>query len=351
MQAILMTATGGPEVLHLHAMPNPVPQHRELLVRLQAAGVNPIDTKLRQRGTFFDNRLPAMLGCDGAGIVEAVGAGVRRFQVGDAVYFCNGGLGGHPGTYAEYATVDERFAALKPARLSFVEAAAVPLVLITAWEALCDRARLPISAMSVDSMSVDSTPASQRQTHPTVLVQAGAGGVGHMAIQLAKCCGAKVAATVSTAAKAEFVLGLGCDRAIVYPENQVVAEVLDWTAGQGVDIAFDTVGGPVLEQCFPAVRLYGDVVTILEPAATTNWKVARTRNQRISLELMLTPMLQDAVAEQQAQAAILERCAPWFDQGKLQVQVSHALPLAQAEAAHRLLEAGSMTGKVVLIMP
>lgn len=329
MKAVLITNPGAPENLQLHQVPEPtIQQETELLVRLKAAGVNPIDTKLRSRGTFFPDRMPAILGCDGAGIVEAVGAAVRRFRPGDEVYFCNGGIGGHPGNYAEWTVIDERFAATKPRTLSFAEAAAAPLVLITAWEALYDRARLQ---------------AGQR-----VLIHAGAGGVGHVALQLAKLQGATVCTTVSTSAKAEFAQHLGADRAILYKQTDFVQETLRWTDGQGVEVAFDTIGGPLLEQTFPAVQVYGDLVTILEPAANTNWKVARTRNQRISLELMLTPMLQGLIEEQQAQAKILDQAARLIDQGQLQIHVSQVLPLAEAAQAHRLLEAGGMTGKLVL---
>jgi NADPH:quinone reductase len=331
MQAVLMTATGGPEVLQFHALPQPPqPSGRELQVQIRAAGVNPIDTKLRQRGTFFPGQMPAILGCDGAGIVVAVGDAVQKFRVGDAVYFCQGGLGAAPGTYAEYTTVDERFVAPMPRCLSFAEAAAAPLVVITAWEALCDRGRL--------------------QSGQRVLIHAGAGGVGHVAIQLAKLHGAEVITTVSTPEKAAFVRSLGADQVILYPETDFVRAVLAWTDGQGVDLAFDTVGGPLLAQTFPAVKLYGDVVTLLEPDAATSWKVARARNQRVSLELMLTPMLQGWEPGQQAQAEILARCGEWFDRGQLRVQVSHTFPLAAAAAAHTHLAAGAMTGKIVLVM-
>jgi NADPH2:quinone reductase len=329
MKAVVMTAAGGPEVLQIREVPKPQIQHEtELLVRLQAAGVNPIDTKIRQRGAFFPDALPAILGCDGAGIVEAVGAAVESFRIGDEVYFCNGGLGGHPGNYAEYAVVDERFAARKPASLSFAEAAAVPLVLITAWEALYDRGRLE---------------AGRR-----VLIQAGAGGVGHVAIQLAKLAGATVCTTVSSPEKAEFVTALGADRVILYQQTDVVQAVLDWTDGEGVDLAFDTVGGAVLSQCFAATSVYGDVVTLLAPDANTDWKTARDRNLRISYELMLTPMLNGMVKAQQDQAKILQQGARLFERGELKIHLQQTLPLEAAATAHKLLGMGSTTGKIVL---
>jgi NADPH:quinone reductase len=329
MKAILMTAAGEPEVLQLAEVPIPqIQSPREILVELKAAGVNPIDTKLRRRDTFYPERMPAILGCDGAGVVVAIGAGVQRFAVGDEVYFCNGGLGGHPGNYAEYATVDERFVAHKPSSISFAAAAAAPLVLITAWEALYDRGRLE---------------AGRR-----VLIHAGAGGVGHVAIQLAKLQGADVCTTVSTAQKAEFVRSLGADKVILYKEEDFVTATLDWTNGEGVELAFDTVGGSVIPATFPAVQIGGDLVTLLEPDANTSWKVARNRNLRFSFELMLTPMLQGLVDLQAHQAHILSECARLVDEKKLKIHVSQEFPLTEAANAHRLLETGSVTGKLVL---
>ncbi|WP_414541905.1 zinc-dependent alcohol dehydrogenase family protein [Nostoc sp. CCY0012] len=332
MKAVLMTAAGSPEVLQLQEVVNPsVPLgNTELLVRLVAAGVNPIDTKLRQRGTFYPDQMPAILGCDGAGIVEAVGAGAERFRPGDAVFFCYGGLGAHQGNYAEYTVVDERFVARKPASVSFAEAAAAPLVLITAWEALYERGRL--------------------EPGERVLIHAGAGGVGHVAIQLAKLKGAFVATTVSSQEKANFVKQLGADEIIFYKQTDFVEAALNWTGGEGVDLAFDTVGGETFDKTFPAVRIYGDIVTILEPKADTVWKAARLRNLRIGLELMLTPMLEGLAESLQHHGEILEHCATWMNEGKLKIQVNHQFPLAEAAKAHQLLETGSIAGKIVLLM-
>ena len=332
MKAIVFETPGSPSVLKLQDIPAPTIQtETEVLVRLRAAGINPIDTKLRSRGTFYPEKTPHVLGCDGAGVVEAVGAGVQSFQVGDEVFFCNGGLGGSRGTYAEFAVVDQRFLAIKPADLSFAEAAAAPLVLITAWESLYDRGRL--------------------QAGQTVLIQAGAGGVGHVAVQLASLQGAEVCTTVSSEEKANFVKQLGADSVILYKNTDVVDEVLTRTQGQGVDLAFDTVGGETFYQTIPAVKVYGDLVTILEPdPALGNLKTARMRNLRISLELMLTPMLQSLVEEQEQQAHILQQCARLCDRNLLKIHVSQTFPLEQAQAAHELLETGSVTGKLVLLI-
>lgn len=330
MKAVVFYEPGSPEVLQVEDYPTPeITTDREILVQLRAAGVNPIDTKLRQRGTFFPDQMPAVLGCDGAGVVTEIGSAVENIKVGDEVYFCNGGIGATPGTYAEFAVIDERFVAKKPASLSFAEAAAAPLVLITAWESLYDRGRLQ---------------AGQR-----VLIHAGAGGVGHVAIQLAKLQGAEVAVTVGSAENADFVRLLGADQTILYKQNDTVDHVLAWTDGEGVDLAFDTVGGETFYQTIPAIKMYGDLVTILEPDIKIgDFKNARMRNLRISLELMLTPMLQGLVYEQEQQAKILQQCAVLIDQGKLKIHVNKTFALSNASSAHRLLEAGSMKGKLVL---
>lgn len=329
MKAIAMIATGTPDVLAAVNVPKPkITQPTELLVKLEAAGVNPIDTKLRSKGTYYPGRLPAILGCDGAGMVEAAGGAVENFRVGDAVYFCNGGIGGHPGNYAEYALVDERFVAPKPASLSFIEAAAVPLVFITAWEALHDRAHI--------------------EAGQHVLIHAGAGGVGHAAIQLAKLAQARVATTVSDDEKAAFVRRLGADEVILYRQTDFVQAALAWTGGRGADVALDTVGGAVFAATPAALRLYGKLVTLLQPAPDMDWKEARQRNLLIGLELMLSPMYYGDVAAQAHQADILRECGRLFDAGALAVEVSHVFPLDEAAAAHRLLEQGGQRGKIVL---
>lgn len=329
MKAVAMIATGAPDVLAVVDVPKPeITRPTELLIKLRAAGVNPIDTKLRSKGTYYPGRLPAILGCDGAGVVEAAGGAVKDFHVGDEVYFCHGGIGGHPGNYAEYALVDECCVAPKPRSLSFTEAAAVPLVFITAWEALHDRAGL--------------------QAGEHVLIHAGAGGVGHAAIQLAKLTQAKVATTVSTEDKAAFVRRLGADEVILYRQTDFVQAVQVWTGGRGVDVAFDTVGGSVFAATPPALRLYGRLVTLLQPGADVDWKEARLRNLQVAFELMLSPMYYGEVAAQAHQAQILRECAALFDRGDLQVQVADVLPLEQAAAAHRQLEQGGFSGKLVL---
>ena len=330
MQAILMTGTGGPEVLELSDVPLPaLPSANHLLVRLHAAGVNPVDTKLRANGTYYPDRLPAILGCDGAGVVEAVGKAVTRFRPGDRVYFCSGGIGGEPGNYATYNTVHEEYAARLPGNLDFTAAAAVPLVLITAWEALYDRARL--------------------QPAQRVLIHAAAGGVGHVAVQLARHTLARVAATVGKPDKAAFVRTLGAENVIEHKNEDFVQAALDWTGGVGVDMTFDTVGGETFCRSFAATCVYGQVVTLLQSSCDAGaHKVARTRNLGLHYELMLTPMFLRLHAARVHQREILEAGARLIEEGKLRIHVSAVLPLAQAAEAHRHIGAGHTTGKIVL---
>lgn len=330
MRAVQMITPGKPDVLQSADVAEPaIDSPSQVKVRLMAAGVNPIDTKLRSRGLFFDDALPAVLGCDGAGIVTAVGDAVTRFRTGEAVWFCHGGLGADQGNYAEYTVLDQEIAQPKPGKLTFAQAAAGPLVLITAWEALFDRARL--------------------EPERTLLIHAGAGGVGHVAIQLACLAGARVCTTVSSDEKAEFVRALGADYVINYRQEDLVASVLEWTQGKGVDIALDTVGPATFRQTIPAVAHYGDLVTLLDPGEVA-WKEARNRNLRIGFELMLTPMLRPLPEARAHQGEILRRCAEWIDQGRLTLHVAQTFPLEQAADAHRVLEAGHLQGKLVLTM-
>ena len=330
MRAVLMTRTGAPNVLECQDIATPeIKSSSEILIRIQAASVNPVDTKFRQ-GLYPVDDLPAVLGCDGSGIVEAVGSEVSKFKVGDEVYYFHGGIGPIQGNYAEFKTVEERFVAKKPESLNFTEAAAAPLVLLTAWESLYDRAQI--------------------KSGQNVFINAGAGGVGHVAIQLAKIAGAKVCTTVSSDEKAEFVKSLGADMTIKYKKQDFVEAIMDWTDGKGVDIVMDNVGGEWIEKSFSAVAHYGQFVTLLLPDKETDWAVARQRNIAIHMEIMLSPLLFDLKDAQQHQTFILEKCAKYFDEGKLKIHVSRTMPLSEAAKAHTEIENGRTTGKIVLTM-
>jgi NADPH:quinone reductase len=336
MRAVQMTAVGGPEVLRLADVPEPrLTGERDVKVRLAAAGINPVDYKLRANGTIGGS-LPAVLGWDGAGVVEATGPGVTRFQAGDEVYFCDGGFGPTPGTYQEKRIIDERFLARKPERLSFVEAAAAPLVTIIAWEALIERARVA------------------KDQH--VLVQGGAGGVGHVAVQIARIAGARVAATVTAGPKADLAAALGAERCIDYRHEDVAAAVRDWTGAGGdeaggADVVHDTVGGKTFTSSFSLVRPYGDLVSNVEsPWEEEAINVMHDRNLRVSFAWMPAPAVFGWNDHRERQRKILEQAAAHFDAGDLRIQVGATFPLERAADAHRALEAGQVIGKAVLTM-
>jgi len=334
MKVASIQATGTPEVLTIHSMDKPsIIEADQVLVQVFAASVNPIDGKLRRNGLYFDDGFPAILGCDAAGVVEAVGDDVTAFEAGDPVYYCYGGLGKQNagqsmGNYAEYAVVPEAYLASKPESLGYLQAAGVPLVVITAWEALFDRVRL--------------------QSGKKVFIQGGTGGVGHVAIQLAKITGCEVATTASSEEKAEFVRGLGADCVINYQQETIAEALLTWTGGQGVDVVLDAVDSSNLNSLIPAIAHYGQYVSLLQLPENMDCKALRLKNIAVVQELMLTPMVFDLNEAAQHQAAILEQCGQFIDEGQLNIHVSQYFPLEDVAKAHALMEEGHTQGKIVL---
>ena len=240
MQAAVLDSHNAPFRIARVARPQPGPG--EVLVRIRAATVSPLDTKIRAgKAAHARQPLPAILGLDLAGVVEAVGAGVTAFRPGDEVFGMTGGVGGLQGGQAEYAAVDASLLAPKPANLSMREAASLPLNFITAWEGLVDRAAV--------------------HSGQKVLVHGGAGGVGHIAVQLARAFGAEVFATGSAANQA-LIERLGAT-AIDYRAHPVEDHVARHTGGRGFDIVYDTVGGATLDASFNAVARFGHVVSAL----------------------------------------------------------------------------------------
>ncbi len=336
MKAILMAAAGGPGVLAQYDVEKPeLPSPNHVRVKLAAAAVNPLDAKLRAKPIYHPDKLPAILGCDGAGIIEKIGSAVTRFKEGDAVFFNNGGIGGNqggePGCYAEFTTVHEEYCAATPKNVGLQDAAGLPLVLITAWEALVERANL--------------------QAGQTILIHGGTGGVGHIALQLANHLGARVAVTVSDDKKEGLAQGLEAEKIIRYKEMDFVVDTVDWTGGRGVDVVLDTVGGDTFLRSFNAARIGGKIVTILStPLSLEDAQLARLRNLSICYEMMLTPQVMKLHEERIRQRKILEQGARLVEAGELGVLVSYALPLNEAAEAHRLIEKGSVLGKIILTM-
>lgn len=301
-------------------------QAGQVLVRIHASGINPLDLKIRAgQAAHARHPFPAVLGLDMAGVVEAVGEGVEHFNIGDAVYGMTGGVAGVQGSLAERAVVDAQLLAHKPKILSMREAAALPLIAITAWEGLMDRAQV--------------------HAGQAVLVHGGAGGVGHVAVQLARAQGATVCATGSAQDKA-LIESFGAT-AIDYRAAGVADYVGQYTQGEGFDVVYDTVGGATLDASFLAAREYiGHVVSCL------GWgehKLAPLsfRGATYSGVFTLLPLLSGR--HRAHHGHILANVAQLVEAGKLKVRVdARRFPLENVEAAYALVASGSAQGKVVV---
>jgi NADPH:quinone reductase-like Zn-dependent oxidoreductase len=306
-------------------LPRPEPGPGQVLVLVHASGVNPLDAKIRAGAAqHAKHPLPAVLGLDMAGQVEEVGPGVSEFRPGDEVYGMVGGVGGIQGTLAEYVTANAALLAAKPKSLSMREAAALPLVTITAWEGICDRARVGAGEK--------------------VLVHAGAGGVGYIAVQLARARGAKVYATVSSTKRAiaESVGATAIDYRELIPEQYV----LQHTQGDGFDVIYDTVGGTTIDASFAAVKRYtGRVVSCLG-WSTHSLAPLSFRGASYSGVFSLIPLLTGK--DQARHGQILREAAALADAGKLRPLLnSQRFTPTDIAAAHALVESGA-AGKVVV---
>ena len=326
MQVQAIAAFGEPEVWQPLTMPVPqiIPGH--LLIRVAASSVNPVDCKIRRFGLEIAPDLPAVLHSDVAGVVTAVGAGMSKFQVGDQVYACAGGVKGLGGALAEFLLADADLVALKPASLTIEQTAALPLVSITAWEALFDRGQL--------------------QAGQTVLIHAATGGVGSIAIQLAKWAGAKVFTTVSSPQKAAIASQLGADVVINYQEQEVADYVQTHTQGRGFDLVLDTVGKDNLDRSFTAAKLKGTVVSI-STNSTHDLSLMHRKSLTLHVVFMLIPMLHNLGRERHGQ--ILTDLARLVDKGLVHPLIDpRSFSFEQVAAAHRYWETGEAIGKIVL---
>ncbi|WP_439679625.1 NADP-dependent oxidoreductase [Embleya sp. MST-111070] len=307
MRAIGQESFGGPEVLRIVEVARPEPGPAEVLVRVCAAGVNPTDWWHRATGGLAGD-VPIRLGWDVSGVIEAVGPGVTLFEPGDEVF----GMPCQPrpaGTYAEYVVSPARHLVAKPAGLSHVEAAALPLAALTAWQALVDTA--------------DVRPGGR------VLIHAAAGGVGHLAVQIAKARGAYVIGT-ARAAKHDFVRGLGADETIDYTEVDFASAVAD------IDVVLDTIGGDYGPRSLRTLRTGGIVVSLASPAEANLVTEAR------SLGLRSTFMITEA------DQAGMREIASLVASGLLRAEIAATMPLDQVAKAHEIGETGRTTGKIVL---
>jgi NADPH2:quinone reductase len=323
MQALVLQRYNGP--LERTALPRPVAQAGEVLVRIKAAGLNPLDTKIRAGSAeHAKHPLPLVLGIDMAGLVEAVGEGVTQFKPGDEVYGMTGGVAGIQGSLSEFAAVDSRLIALKPSNLSMKEAAALPLSFITSYQGIVDRAHL--------------------QAGQTVLIQGGAGGVGHVSVQLAHALGARVFATVSGAdvARMQQYGATGID----YRKFSVEQYVKAHTNGEGFDVVADTVGGATLDASFSAVKQFGHVVSALG-WGTHALAPLSFREATYSGVFTLAPLLTGKRREQHGE--ILKVATALAEEGKLVPQLDpRTFDLDSAELAYQSMTDGTANGKLVI---
>ncbi len=326
MKAMVCKEWGDPDVFTLEDLKVPEPGPGQVRIEVAATSVNPVDTKIRAGRIKAAPDFPAVLHGDVSGVVHAVGPGVTRFAVGDRVYGCAGGFKGLSGALAEYMIADAPALARVPDGMSMREAAAIPLVSITAWLALVDRARVK----------------------PTdhVLVHGGAGGVGHVAVAIARGLGARVATTVSSEDKAEIARSMGAEDVIYYRDEEVPAYVDRLTGGTGFDVVFDTVGGANIEKSLAATRIGGHMLGIAM-RTTANIAAIHERSLTVSGVFMVLPLLSGVGIDHFGE--ILTTLGRWYGEGRFAPVVNPArFRLEQIADAHRLLEAGSVSGKIVV---
>ncbi len=306
MKAMVVHEFGGPEVMKYEDAPRPEPKDDEILVRVMAAAVNPVDSYVRQ-GMFakrgMDNR-PAIIGYDISGVVEKTGTNAKKFKAGDKVYSYLSVMRG--GGYAEFAIAKESETALKPKNIYFEEAAAVPLAATTAWQSLVDEAKL--------------------NAGQTVLVHGGSGGVGSFAIQIAKARGVKVIATASTAHQ-DLLKQLQVDQAIDYTTTKFEDMVKD------VDVVLNCVRAEALARSYGVVKKGGIIVSITDEPDQTECAKHGIRGSRLGAH---------------PDANVLEELTKLIEAGKMKPIVSQTLPLADASKAHQQIETHHTLGKIVL---
>lgn len=323
MQALVLSRYNGR--LELTEISIPQPAHGQVRVRIAASGLNPLDTKIRAgSAAHAKHPLPLVLGIDMAGVVDAIGPGVTAFNVGDKVYGMTGGVGGIQGSLAEYAVVDSDLLAIQPANLSMREAAALPLAFITSYSGIVDRAHL--------------------QAGQTVLVQGGAGGVGHVSVQLARALGAQVFATGSSGDQ-DLIARLGATP-IDYRAQSVEQYVASLTQGAGFDLVVDTVGGATLDASFAAVKHFGHVVSALG-WGTHSLAPLSFREATYSGVFTLYPLLTGL--HRAHHGAMLREATRLAEAGKLTPNLDpRRFDLGSAELAYDAITNGTARGKIVV---
>lgn len=327
MKAQVIKQFGAPDVFETMELSQPQVLPHHVLIRVASTSVNPVDLKIRG-GVVKDiaPEFPAVLHGDVAGIVEAIGSEVSRFQPGDEVYACAGGVKGLGGALAEYMLADADLVAHKPKSLTMAEAAALPLVAITAWEGLIDRAKI--------------------QPGQKVLIYGATGGVGHIGVQLAKWAGARVYALVSSDEKAAIAHQLGADVTINYLQQSVEEFVTEQTQKQGFDVVFDTVGNDNLQNASKAAKLNGTVVSTVS-LSQQDLTLLHAKGLTLHLVFMLIPLLFGVGRAHHGK--ILSQLTELVDAGKVRpLMDAQTFDMTEIALAHQHAESGRAIGKVVL---
>jgi len=327
MKAMLLQSYGDGYDFIQQEIPRPEPGPGQVLIKVAGTSFNPIDNKIATLGSQlgFAPKLPAILSMDVSGVVESVGEGVEIFKSGDAVYGCAGGLGDIPGALAEYMVADAGLLAHAPRNMELADAAALPLVAITAWLGLFGKADLCEGE--------------------TLLVHGGAGGVGHIAVQLGIAAGAEVYATVSSDTKAAIVEALGATP-INYNEMDVEAYVKEFTDGEGFHVIYDTIGGTHLETSFQAAALEGSIVTTVS-RSTNDLSLMHAKALSLHVVFMLLPMFTGQGGELYGE--ILTQLAELVENDTVVVLLDEArFKMTEIAEAHRYWASGAATGKIVI---
>ena len=322
MYAMIIEETGGPEVLKYGELPTPVPGAGEVLIRVAFAGVNPADWKNRQGllAAFRPYVFPYVIGFDAAGIVAAVGEGVKDINVGDRVFTPTNHGQGSQGSYAEYVLADDHLVARVPAGLALDQAAALPVAALTAWQALFDRGALS---------------AGQR-----VMIHGGAGGLGGFAVQFARWAGAEVAATCSNR-NVEYLKGLGVTRVIDYQHEDIAGAIREW-APSGLDLVVDAVGTSTLPNALELVKPGGTLISIPTLVDDGDPATASAAAQARGVSHIFSTM------DDQNCAATLEKIAGLLVNGAIALPPIRQFPLERAAEVHQIIQSGHNRGKFVL---
>ncbi|MDI7865026.1 zinc-binding dehydrogenase [Rhizobiaceae bacterium n13] len=335
MRALVVTRPGGPEVLEVHEVDRPrLRDEHDVLIRVKAAGINPADWQNRKTRAVYDNdgettREKTILGIDGAGVVAETGSAVHHVQIGDEVWYIDGGYAGNPGSYAEYKVMRGDYVTAKPKTLGFTDAAALPVVALTAWEAVFDKGHV--------------------SSGDHVLVHGGAGGLGHIAIQYLAMLGAKIAATVSGDAKADLVRKFGAELAINYRMESVENALLNWRGAPGAQVVFDFVGHGNFAASFKHTADYGRLVnTVVSDWPSGGNAMAEWKNMEIAFVNIGLPQISRNHVIRLRQVGILKKVANLVDEGKLRVHIDRVVPFEGVAEVHRALEAGETLGRSVL---